>query len=706
MCGLAITTNGNEIVSIRGDEKDPLSRGHICPKAIAIQDLYNDPDRLKYPVRPIKGGWERIGWQEAFDEIKTRIKQIRKAYGHDAMAIYYGNPMAHYHGTVLFLGFLLKALKTKNRFSASSVDQLPLMMACYLMFGHQFLFPVPDIDRTDYFILIGANPAVSGGSIMTAPGIARRIKKIQKRGGKVVVIDPVYTKTASLADRHLFITPGTDALLMLALINTVFAEELTDPGRPGSLCDGIETIRTAVSQFTPEDIADQTGITANDIRMLAREFCSAKSGVCYGRLGSCTQEFGTITSWLILAFNIITGKMDQTGGFMFPTPAHDFVHMSALINEKGRIGRHKTRVRGLPDFGGEFPVAAMAEEMLTEGPGQIRALICLAGNPVLSVPNGRLVEKAFKNLDFMVAMDWYVTETSRHANIILPPTNMLEHEHFPTMANIAGVRNVVRYSPKVFEPAADTRHNWQILKELALRVEERPLMRAALRLVTPERLLKPGLRFGPHGAGFWPKNSGLTLAKVARAEHGLDLGPLRPSLPKRLFTKNKRIDLAPSLFIKELDQLKTYQQKGGFGPSGEFDLLLIGRRNLMSNNSWFHNIERMRTTTNRCTLWINTDDAKDRGITNKERVKVSSRVGSIELEAQVTDRIMPGVVSIPHGWGHDLSGIRLSVAANDPGVSVNHITDNERLDTLCGNAVFSGVPVRVDTHELTSVGHS
>ncbi|MBI9073847.1 MAG: molybdopterin-dependent oxidoreductase [Desulfatibacillum sp.] len=703
MCGLEIITRGPDILSVRGDKEDPLSRGYICPKGAAVKDLYNDPDRLKQPVLRTSGGWERISWKEAFDQTEAGLKAIRKEHGKDALAVYFGNPNAHYHGALLYLLPFLLAMNTKNRYSASSADQLPLMVVCEQMFGHMFLLPTPDADRTDYFLLVGANPVVSGGSIMTLPGFARRIKAIQERGGKVAVVDPMKTATATQADKHLPIRPGTDVFFLAALLHVMFREDLADFGWLGHFCDGTDHVHDLVREFTPEKAAPITGISVQDMETVAREFCQAKSAVCYGRMGACVQEHGTVANWLIMLVNIVAGKFDRPGGFMFPTPALDVAKALSLIGHTGHLGKHRSKVRNLPSFGDEFPVAALAEEILTPGEGKIRALVSICGNPVLSAPNGKLVEKALASLDFMVAMDWYIAESSRHANIILPPTNMLEHAHMPTMCHVAGSRNVVKYSPPVFEPGEDTRHNWQILKELAIRMEANPLMRNALRLTTPERLLKAGIRLGPHGAGVNPWGKGLTLGKIADSPHGVDLGPTRSCLPGRLFTKNKRINLAPRVIAREMEAISESLTDYESGGDERYDMLLIGRRNRRSNNSWFHNLERMHKPTNRCTAMMHPADASSRGIESGDLVRLESKIGAVELEAEISDNVMPGVVSVPHGWGHLYDGVKLSVAAKHPGVSVNDITDNLRVDPLCGNAVFSGVPVKVLKTTLSSI---
>ena len=694
MCGLEIVTRGPEILSIRGDRQDPLSQGYMCPKGAAIKDLYNDPDRLKQPVVRTRSGWERVCWEDAFDQAEAGLKAVQSNYGRDALAIYFGNPNAHYHGALLYLLPFFKALKTKNIYSASSADQLPLMVVCEQMFGHMFLLPSPDADRTNFFLLVGGNPVVSGGSIMTLPGFARRMKGIQERGGKVAVVDPMKTATAALADQHIFIRPGTDAYFLAAMLHVMFREGLANTGWLGHFCDGMDTVKILVKTFSPEKAAPITGMDARHVETLVHEFCGANAAVCYGRMGACVQPHGTLVNWLIMLVNIIAGKFDRPGGFMFPTPALDVAKALSLAGHTGHLGRHKTRVRNLPDFGNEFPVAALAEEILTPGQGKIRGLVSICGNPVLSAPNGKIMDTALANLDFMVAMDWYIAESSRHAKVILPPTTMLEHHHMPTMCHVTGSRNVVKYSPPVFEPGENAKHNWQILKELAVRMEPNPLVAAALRMTSPEMLLKAGIRLGPHGAGINPWGKGLTLQKIAQAPHGVDLGPMRSRLPGRLFTKNKRINLAPQIFARELESLA--RTLSGYKNAGDkhYDLLLIGRRNRRSNNSWFHNLERMHKPVNRCTAMLNPHDASSRGIENGDIILLESRTGSIELKAEITPNILSGVVSVPHGWGHHYDGVVLGVATRHPGVCVNDITDNLQVDPICGNAVFSGVPVR------------
>jgi len=698
ICGLEITVRGNDIVRIEGDRQDPFSQGYICPKGVALQDLHTDPNRLRHPVRRTRGGnWERITWEAAFDEVAGRLRDIQERYGNNAVATYQGNPAVHNFGTVLSFPSFVRTLKTKNIYSASSVDQLPHMVAAHAMFGHGLLLPVPDIERTQFFLIMGANPVVSNGSLMTAPGMSRRLQALRARGGKVVVVDPRRTETAELADQHLFIRPGTDAYLLLAMLHVLFAEGRVRLGRLAAFTDGVETLAAIVRDFPPARVAPLTGIPAETIETLAREFAAASAAVCYGRVGLSIQTFGTSAQWLVNALNIVTGNLDQEGGAMFPKAAIDPLERFTA----GHLGAWKSRVRGLPEFAGELPVAALAEEILTPGKGQIRALVTIAGNPVLSTPNGRQLDAALATLEFMASVDIYINETTRHAHIILPPTGSLEHENYAAIFHHLAVRNTVKYSPAVFAPADDTRHDWQIFLELETRLASRtPLealwaqLRRGVRLgLGLDGMLDLAFRFGPYGTGLF--GDGLTLAKVKAAPHGIDLGPLQPALPGRLWTKNKRIALAPEMLTQDVPRLQTWLQSQPMPSAANGTLLLIGRRQLRSNNSWMHNSERLVRGKARCTLLVHPDDARQYGITSGQMVRVISRVGEIIAPAEVSDEVMPGVVSLPHGWGHDRPGVQLDVARRYPGVSINDITDEQLVDEVSGNAALSGVPVRL-----------
>lgn len=682
ICGLAIEHENGKVLSIHGDEKDPLSKGHICPKAVALQDIYEDPDRLKYPVRRTADGWERIGWEEAYDEVATNLRKVQEKHGPDAVGAYFGNPNVHNLGSMLFSGPFTKALGTKNRYSATSVDQLPHHVAALTMFGHGLLLPVPDASRTHFMLIIGANPLVSNGSLMTAPGFGHYMKGIQERGGKVVVIDPRRTETAQKADAHYFIRPGRDALLLLALIHNIIKEGLVKLRHLGSILSGLEQVQETADGFSPEIAAPHIGIEAAAIRQLARDFAQAPSAVCYGRMGASTQAYGGLCQWLINVLNILTGNLDREGGAMFTRPAFDQVAFTGSKGKTGIFARRRTRVSGFPEYSGEFPVAALAEEILTPGEGQIRAMVTVAGNPVLSTPNGRQLDEALAGLEFMAAIDIYINETTRHANIILPPTTGLETEHYDIIFHVLAVRNTAKYSPPLFEKEPEQRHDWQAFQALAERLSGKPGNG-----MQPQAMLDFALRAGPYQ---------LSLKQLAEAPHGIDLGPLQPCLPERLFTPDKKIPLAPDIFVQDISRLKADMEGWKKASESEFPLELIGRRQLRSNNSWMHNAYRLVKGRERCTLLIHPDDARELGIRDGEEVRAASAVGTIRIKAEVSSEMMPGVVSIPHGWGHGREGVQMEVARAHPGASINDLTDTSRIDKMTGNAAFSGVPVRVE----------
>ena len=702
ICGIEIRVAGEQRLDIRGDKDDPFSRGYICPKAVALQDFHYDKDRLRNPVRRTDSGWERISWDEAFDEVTRNLKRVHAQHGRNSIASYLGNPTVHNYGALLFAPGFLRSLHTRNKFSATSVDQLAHHLAAFLMLGHQLLLPVPDLDRTKFFLILGANPAVSNGSMMTAPGMSRRLQEIRARGGKVILIDPRHNETARFADRHIFIRPGTDVLLLLALLHVVFEEKLTHLERLAPFTKGVETIGGLVAEFAPERVAPITGIEPNQIRMLAREFAAAESAVCYGRIGLSTQEFGGVCQWLINLLNTVTGNLDRPGGAMFTLPAFDPLSAPQSVAPRGSFARWHSRVRKLPEFGGELPVAALAEEILTEGAGQVKAFVTLAGNPVLSTPNGRELDRALASLEFMVSIDCYINETTRHANIILPPSSPLERGHYDIAFNLLAVRNTTKFSPPLFERSDETRHDWEILLELETRMKYDGIFGGVKRklikqVVTPERILDLSLRFGPYGARLNPFSKGLTLRKVRKAVHGIDLGPMVPCLPGRLQTADKKIDLAPEVFVKDLERVKTrFLTEAAHDSNGH--LLLIGRRHLRSNNSWMHNSERLvkgNPAKPQCSILMHPEDAANRDLLSGQEVVVRSSVGSIVLPVEISEEIMAGVVSIPHGWGHDRTGNQQAIAQQHAGASINDLTDQQSVDMLCGTAAFNGTAVTV-----------
>lgn len=693
MCGLLISTEGSAITELRGDDDDPLSRGHLCPKAYGLKDIHEDPDRLRRPLKRTGDRWEEISWEQAFDETASRLAAIQKEHGRDSVAVYQGNPTVHNHGSMTHGQIFIRALRTKNRYSATSLDQLPHMLAALMMFGHQLLMPVPDVDRTDLFIIFGANPLASNGSLMSAPGIKNRIQGIKTRGGRVVVIDPRLTETAELADQHLFIRPGTDALLMLAMLQVITAEQLSKPGALAAITNGLEKLPALVKPFTPEAVSPATGIDPDAIRTLARELARSKAAAIYGRVGVSTQEFGGLATWLLHVLQIVTGNLDRPGGSMFTNPAIDVVAGATKLGQAGHFGLRKSRVRGLPEFGGEYPAAVLAEEIDTEGEGRIRALVTSCGNPVLSSPNGRRLDAALDQLDFMVSIDIYLNETTRHAHLILPPTFALEHSHYDLAFHTLAVRNTAKWSAPVFERPDYARHDYEIFAELASRLEAKtslqklfaPVKKSVMSsMLTPDAILDLGLRFGPHK---------LSLSKLKDAPHGIDLGALEPCLPARLNSKNKRIDLLPEIYVKDLARL---EQRMPELASSNGELALIGRRELLSNNSWMHNSARFTKGKSRCTLRMHPDDAKRLGIdAAAAQVNIRSAAGELIADLELSKEMMPGVVSMPHGYGHDRPGIRMGVASKKPGVSVNDLTDEGFVDQLTGNISFSGVPVHI-----------
>ena len=684
ICGLTIETapdeqGGVQILSIKGDAQDSFSRGHICPKAVALQDIQNDPDRLRQPMRRIGSEWQAIGWDEAFELVAERLSTIQAAHGQNAVAVYQGNPSVHNYGLMTHSNYFLGLLKTRNRFSATSVDQLPHHLTSLQMYGHGLLIPIPDIDHTDFMLILGGNPLASNGSIMTVPDVEKRLKAIQKRGGKLVVVDPRRSETAAIADQHLFIRPGQDAALLLGLLNTLLEENL---GRATHLpVVGLDEVRAAIAPFTAEAMAPRCGIEAAAIRQLAREFAAADKAVCYGRMGVSTQAFGTLCQWLVQLINLVTGNLDREGGVLCTSPAVDLV----AATSGGSFNRWQSRVSGLPEYGGELPVAALAEEMLTPGEGQVRALVTVAGNPVLSTPNGRQLEQALEGLEFMVSVDLYINETTRYADLILPPTAPLEHDHYDTTFNVFAVRNVTRFNEAVLPKPEGVLHDWEIFvglaKAFAARtgVELKPTM-------APQQMIDMGLRFGPYGDKSEHK---LSLAALRDAPHGIDLGPLKPNLAARLKTADKQVQAAPALLLGDLSRFAAQPQPA------EGELLLIGRRHVRSNNSWMHNYHRLVKGKPRHQLLMHPDDLAARGLDDGQRVQVRSRVGSVEVEVAGSDEVMRGVVSLPHGWGHNRAGVRMAIASAQPGASANDLTDERFLDVLSGNAALNGVPVEV-----------
>ncbi len=673
-CGILVELDGAQVLSIRGDPDDVLSRGHICPKATAIADLQSDPDRLRAPVKRVGTAWVPIGWEEALREIGARFAAVKAAGG--AGGLYVGNPTAHNYSVGMVTGHLKRALGTRFIWSASTVDQIPHQLVQLWMFGHNSLFPVADIDRTDTMLIIGGNPMASNGSVWTVPGVRHRIAALRARGGKLIVVDPRRTETAELGDTHLFIRPGADPAFLIALLLALDQAGGIDPGRLAPMLEAFDAAMALVRRFDFATLAAYCAIPEQAIRDVAARLGSGAPAITYGRMGVSTAEFGTLNHWLIQLLNIATGNLDRAGGMMFTNPGVDVVAQSGA----GTQGRFTSRVSGLAEIMSELPVVTMAEEIATPGEGRVGALITIAGNPVLSCPEGEALDAALETLELMVSVDMYVTETSRHAHYILPPCGPLQKDFYPLFLGAIAVRNYAKYSPAAL-PMGDDKSDWEIVAGLAsailtARGEPAPNIRH------PRDTLDHMLRESPHG---------LTLAEVEAHPHGLDLGELQPGrLPERLRTPDKRIRCLPDAIPAELDRFAAR-----LAETPADGLVLIGRRHLRSNNSWLHNSKRLLKGPERCTLMIHPDDAGARGIEEGQPVTITSRVGAVTAPAELTNSVMAGTVSLPHGWGHGRAGVKLSVATTRPGVSLNDITDRQRIDPLSGNAALNGLPVTI-----------
>ncbi|MEY2436092.1 MAG: hypothetical protein QOF97_928, partial [Acidimicrobiaceae bacterium] len=683
-CGLEITVKGAEVGRIRGDRDDVFSHGYICPKGSTLKQLREDPDRLRTPLIKRDGRFVEATWDEAFAEIERGYGAVVDAHGRDAMAVYLGNPGAHNLGSMLYSRFALKALGTKNVYSASTVDQRPKEISAALMFGGGLTIPVPDVDRTDHLLMLGANPWASNGSLATAPDWPGRLEALIERGGKLVVIDPRRSRTAESASEHHFIRPGTDALLLMAMVHVLFADEFVDLGAAEPYVNGLDEVRAAAEPFTPDAVAPATGIDAATIRRLAHELAAAPTACVYGRIGTTTQEFGTTASWLVDVLNALTGNLDRPGGAMFPRGAAGASNTRGTprVGRALRLGRRSSRVRGLPETMGELPAVALAEEIDTPGEGQVRGLVTIAGNPVLSTPNGGRLDAAMAGLDFMVSVDIYVNETTRHADVILPSPDALAKSHYDVALLQLALHNVSNYSPPVFELEPGQPDEWEILAKLALIFqgmgadadpsvvddlairglvdssvadETSPIhgrdpeeILAALAPRTgPERLLDFMLRTGPYGDGFGAGEGSLSLDELLANPHGVDLGALEPRLPDVLRTPTGMIELAPEPVLADVARLQRVLDR--HLDDGTF--VLVGRRQLRSNNSWMHNLPVLVKGKTRCTMHIHPDDAVRLSLVDGGSAKVASRTGALVVPVEVTDAIMPGVVSIPHGWG-------------------------------------------------------
>jgi anaerobic selenocysteine-containing dehydrogenase len=711
---------------VRGDEHDVWSRGFICPKGAVLGDLQHDPDRLRRPLVRRGDGFVEVSWDDAFAEVARRLEPIRASDGIEAVTAYIGNPTAHNYSLSRYVPAFMPMSGIPRVYSAGTVDQWPKNVVAALLYGGMWSIPVPDIDRTHYLVVMGANPSTSQGSLLACADVMGRIGAIRQRGGRVIVIDPRRTETAARADEWIAIRPGADAAFLLAVVHVLFEEGLVRPGRLAEMTDGIEEVRRHSRDFSPDAVAGRCAIPAATIRRVARELAATPAAAVYGRIGTCTQEFGTLASWLVEVVNVLTGNLDREGGSMFANPvASSVLTMRPPEFADGfAFGRWRSRVRGAPEVLGQFPVSCLAEDIATPGPGRVRALITIAGNPVLSVPEASRLDAALPLLECMVSVDNWINETTRHAHVVLPGYGVLEQPHYDEIIWSWAVRNGGKYSPPVFEPDPPRPAEWEILLTLAAILQGQraaevdvgmlddlffaglvamvvgdPRSRVAGRdpaaIVSasagrgPDRILDFSIRTGPWGDAYGGNPEGLTLARLKAETHGIDMGPLSPRLPEILRTPSGRIELAPSYITADLDRLRRSLARADDG------LVLVSRRHLRSNNSWMHNVARLMSGRDRCTLLVHPRDAARRDLVSGARARVTSRAGSVVATVQVSDEMMPGVVCLPHGWGHDKAGARLSVASAHPGVCNNVLAPGDLVDVPSGNAVVNGIPVEV-----------
>jgi len=718
-CGLEIRSEGDKVIAIRGAEGDAFSAGYLCPKGVSLKDLHEDPDRLRQPLIKRDGRFVPASWDEALAEVEARLLPILRAHGPDAVAATAGNPSAHKISLLAYFPRLVRALGTRNVFSASTLDQMPKQLSSGLMYGHWLSIPVPDLPRSDLLIILGANPMISNGSLWTVPDYRGKARAMRARGGRIIVIDPRRSETAAAADEHLPIKPGGDAFLLLGMLHTLFDEGLVELKQLTAHVNGLDELRTAASAYAPERMAAGCGIAAAEQRRLARALASTPRASIYGRIGTCTQRFGTLNSWLIDLLNILTGHLDAEGGAMFPKAAAFAANtQGAPARGKGiSTGRRHSRVSGAPEVFGELPITCLAEEIETPGAGQVRALITLASNPVLSAPNGPRIAKALDALEFMLSLDIYLNETSRHADVILPGLSPLEDLHYDMAFPQLSWRNHARFSGPVFARPAGQPEEWETLLRLAAMVEERDwrgdvgalddanvaadvqrlagehagaVLAALAPQRGPERLIDLALRSGPYGDRFGLKPDGISLAKVKAAPCGLDLGELKPRIPELLRTPSGRIELAPAALLADLGHVDAALDALQSAAAG---LLLIGRRDTRSGNSWMHNLPVLAKGPERCTLLVNPADAARLGLVDGGQGRLRTATGELLARIELSTEMMAGVVSLPHGWGHDLPGAQLALARERPGVNLNALLDDAARDPLSGNAVLSGVPV-------------
>jgi len=722
-CGIVLDVDVEKqiVLSARGDKDDPFSRGFNCAKVHALVKLPQDTDLVRRPLRKRGRDFEEISWDEAIDEIADRTKALQREHGKNSIAAYFGNATIHHPGLVMYGLAFAQSLETTNLYATSSIDHAPKLLSSGLLFGAQSSLPVPDIDRTKYLIIMGANPVASGGSLLTAPGMPDRIKAVTARGGKVVVIDPRRTETAMIADQHISIRPSTDAQLLFAMLNVAFDKGLTTLGDVADYVkpDQVDVVRRLASKYPPARVAAMTGIDTDIITTLAIEFFTAERAACYGRIGTSLQRFGSLTSWLVDVLNILSGNLDRPGGAMFPST----VVPPMLLNDKydgdqPPYAKRRSRVSGMPEIAGIMPAVTLAEEITTPGDGQIRGLFVISGNPVSSIPNFSRNLDAFRQLDLQVSVDIYINETSKLADFILPTPPTVQAPAFPLFSAPYMVRSYMRYSPAALNLEAGAMEDWRLMVKLAARISDvepalyeenlindlidvylpqhprgAEVSKAAARAALgdepgPERYLDLLVRSGIHGDCFGLLPDGMTLDMLKQHPHGIDLGAMTPRMPAVLATPDRHIDLTPSVIIADEARLDNY--------CPEDELILVGRRHVRSVNSWMNNLHFLTKGKNPCLLLINPADAERIGVESGERVRVSSRERAIEVVVNVSDTMMEGVVSLPHGYGQTNERTKLSGASELDTANFNDISDETDVDVPSATPALGSVSVTIE----------
>ncbi|MFN8159440.1 MAG: molybdopterin-dependent oxidoreductase [Solirubrobacterales bacterium] len=705
-CGMVATVEDGRLAKLRPDPEHPLSAGFACPKGIAMTGVQSDPDRVLHPLRRAGGGsFERVSWEAALGEIAERLDRIRSQHGGESIGWYMGNPGAFSYSHPIWSKGFIDALGSSHYYTASSQDVSNRFAASHFLYGSPFLVPIPDLERTDLLLLVGANPLVSHGGVMSAPRIKDQLHAITARGGRVVVVDPRRSETAA-AFEHLAIAPDADAWLLLSLLAVIFEEGLEDVEALRSQTAGAEALRALAAPHPPEATERRTGIGAAEARGLARDLAAAERAAVYGRTGSCLGRHGTLVSFLLDALNAVTGNLDSPGGAMFGDPPLDFegiVHRLGLAT----YARVRSRVGGFPEVLGSLPASLMAKETTTPGPGQLRALFVSAGNPVLSVPNGPELVEAMERLDLCVAIDLYVSDTARHADFVLPATTMYEREDLPLPFLGLFTKPFITFTEAVVEPSGEARQEWEIIEDISRRIGVVPssiplarlLGRAGLRL-SPRTLVDLLLRTGPKGDLFGLRRGGLSLAELRRNPHGVVLAEhLRAGVMKgKLRTRDRRVRLDVPEIRDEVGRLAARPESGA-----EMPLRLIGLRELRSHNSWMHNAALLMRGGREHSARIHPEDGAAAGVEDGAACRLVSAHGAIQTVARLTDEVTRGTVAVPHGWGHS-GGWQIANEAG--GANVNELVSSEPedLERLAGMAFMNGVPVRLEAVAAVPAG--